>query len=63
MSRPNTSVQPNRAAMAKILEEMILQQPSPKPKVLQWPICPNINDMEYLHFTGIYMYSYYRGFV
>jgi len=32
---------------------MILQQPSPKPKVLQWPICPNINDQEYLHYTGL----------
>lgn len=52
MHRPS-SVQPNRAAMAKILEEMILQQPSPKPKVLQWPICPNINDQEYLHYTGL----------
>ncbi|KAL5257892.1 hypothetical protein ACHWQZ_G012741 [Mnemiopsis leidyi] len=48
-----SSIQPNRAAMAKILEEMILQQPSPKPKVLQWPICPNINDQEYLHYTGL----------
>ena len=47
-----STVQPNRAAMAKILEEMILQQPSPKPKVLQWPICPNINDQEYLLYTG-----------
>jgi len=43
----------SRAAMAKILEEMILQQPSPKPKILQWPICPNINDIEYLHYTGL----------
>lgn len=43
----------SRAAMAKILEEMILQQPSPRPKILQWPICPNINDIEYLHYTGL----------